>query len=116
MNVALRHFCPNCGWNVDRDSPVIINDFSMAAEGRPLLYKGKRVPLTPSEERVCWSLLKAYPDHVKLDTLAIRCGSQGYSDTIKVYVCRIRRKLRALGCANAIDNIWGRGYRWHVDR
>jgi hypothetical protein len=41
MTVAQRHFCPNCGWSVDRDTPVIINDFSMFADGYPLLYKGE---------------------------------------------------------------------------
>jgi DNA-binding response OmpR family regulator len=112
MTVAQRHFCPNCGWSVDRDTPVIINDFSMFADGYPLLYKGEKVPLTAGEARVCWSLLRAFPDHVSVDTLAIRCSSNGFNDTIKVLICRIRRKLRDIGCENQIETIWGMGYRW----
>jgi DNA-binding response OmpR family regulator len=111
----LHHFCPNCGWDVARDQPILINNFSMFGDGHPLHYMGKQIKLTPGESAICWSLMKCYPNFVSPDTLLIRSNSDADTrNTISVLIHRIRRKIIGVAGVDPIENIRGRGYQWNV--
>lgn len=97
MSDASHKFCPHCGFDLVVDTPILLNDYSMIGAGRPLMYKGRKVTLTPAEALICWSLMKAYPEPVTRMTLAERIGSQDGKDPdrlIMVLVWRIRNKLK----------------------
>jgi len=34
---------------------------------------------------------------------------------VDVFICKVRAKLDQLGAKDAIETVWGRGYRWHPD-
>lgn len=107
--------CPCCGTDIALDSPIIINDFAMNGAGYPLFYKGTKLPLSPGEELICWSLMKNYPAHVTTAALGERIGSdcEDVDNAIKVLVCRIRRKMRQLDAPQSIETVTGhRAYRW----
>jgi DNA-binding response OmpR family regulator len=107
--------CPNCGTDIELDRPITINDFSMLGAGRPLFYQRKQVNLTHSEALICWSLMKAYPGFLTTDALGERLGSEvdDVNQLIRVLVCRMRRKLRAIGAPNAIATMRGHhSYQW----
>lgn len=113
MNVVPA-FCPHCGADIRLDAPISLNDFSMYGDGYPLCYQGTPLPLTPSQNSICWTLLKAYPLIVRTDAIILRVGSESESNAIEVQLSRIRSKLRRLGIPNPIETVWGRGYRWSL--
>lgn len=110
-----RPFCPHCGCDISIDQPVIINDFSMMSSSAQFLYRGNPIKLTPAERSICWSLMKAFPEPVKLDVLLERMDSDGEYNTVSVLVHRIRKKLAEAGANDPIvpDRSYGkRAYRW----
>lgn len=84
----------------------------------PLAYQGEPVKLTPYELQICWALLKAFPDPVRVDVLLDRLDSDATTGAIHVYVCRIRKKLKAMGAPNPIRSasLHGvfRAYSWSL--
>lgn len=114
--IEARKFCHNCGADICVDEPITIDDFSMTGDSCPLTYKDTVVRLTRGEQSLVWSLLKAYPSHVTRSTLLNRLDSDGFGDCVQVLICRIRRKLSLVGAPQAIDTVWGRGYRWKPKR
>jgi OmpR family two-component system response regulator YxdJ len=115
MNAPVPPFCPCCGADIRLDTPIMLNDFSMYGDGYPLMHKGKRVPLTPMQNAICWTLLKAYPAVVSADVLMIRVGSDAESNALDVQLSRMRAKMRELGIPNPIETIWGKGFRWSIE-
>jgi hypothetical protein len=110
-----RAFCPHCGFDIAPIQPVIINDFSMIAEGSPLLFRGQSVRLTSSESSMCWSLMRAFPGAVRIDVLLDRMGSDGGPEGIQVFVHRVRKKLKAIGAPDPFEparDMHQRAYRW----
>jgi DNA-binding response OmpR family regulator len=106
--------CPHCGYDIEMDMPVLINDFSMTGAGYPLFYRGLKVELTHGEALVCWSLMKNFPHYVTKPVLMERIGSDSDDDNmITILVSRIRRKFREMGAPNAIATIaQHRSYAW----
>ncbi len=90
----------------------MINDWSMIADGHPLCFRGRPIRLTPLENSLCWSLLKAFPAHVKKETLLLRLDSDSHSNVIQSMVSKIRRKCDDSGLPDPIETIWAVGYRW----
>lgn len=92
---------------------MVINDFAMNGAGHPLLYKGKRVPLTYKEALICWALIKTYPGVVSTSALGERIGSEAddVDNSIKVLISRIRGKLKEAGAPPAIATDW-HAYKW----
>lgn len=80
----------------------------------PLRWNGHPIKLTCFEGSLCWALLKAYPDPVRVDVLLERMGSEGNGNTINVFVHRIRKKLRAVGARDPIAPTHFRGNRGYV--
>lgn len=105
----MKPFCPHCGYDLRMDQPVLIDDYSMLGSLSPLCWKNEPVGLTATENLLCWSLLKAYPDPVRIEVLADRCGSEATSNVTEVIICRIRKKLREMGAPNPIVSARMRG-------
>lgn len=114
MNAPPHAFCPHCGSDLKADAPIMLNEFSMFGDGYPLCYNGKPVKLTPTENALIWTLLKAYPNTVRADAMLNRIGSEGNYNTVTVLISRIRRKLKAAAVPNHIETMWGTGVRWSV--
>ncbi len=107
-----RAFCRNCGADIVIDEQICIDEFSMLGDAYPLCYRGQPIKLTHGERTVAWSLLKAYPEHVRRTTLLDRLDSESANNILQVIICRIRHKLTEVGAPNAIETVWGAGYRW----
>lgn len=87
----------------------------MAAEDAPVLYDGRQVKLTGMERGILWTIMKAYPRVISHETILLRthdADSDVYHDTIRVLVCRLRRKLREAGLPDPVETVWGTGYVW----
>jgi DNA-binding response OmpR family regulator len=75
------------------------------------LYWGMEVvALTASERSICYSLMKAYPDPVRVDVLLDRLDSEATGNAVDVYVHRIRKKLKTLGAPNPISAMRNRNH------
>ena len=78
---------------------------------------GRELTLTVRERTIWRGLAAASPCVVSHDYLLdAACGLRPEADwpeppTIKVTVCKLRRKLRAAGAASRIETVWGVGYR-----
>lgn len=97
--------CPHCGYDIEADSPILINDFAMNGPTHPLFYKGEAIRLTRGEAMVVWSLMKSYPDHLSTMAIAERVGCEETLDpssSVRVMIWRIRRKLRQADAPDAI--------------
>lgn len=108
-------FCPHCGYDLHFDAPIILNDYSMLGQYAPFCYLGNSIQLTGFERSLCWSLMKAYPHPVRLGVLLDRMGSDGIDNTVNVFVCRIRKKLKAVGAPDpfkATNHHGCRAYTW----
>jgi DNA-binding response OmpR family regulator len=103
-------FCPHCGADIRLDQPICLNDFSMFGDGYPLLYMLKPLPLSRAQASLVWTLMKACPHKVSVDTIMIRIGSDCESNVIDVLVSRIRAICRELNVPNHIETMRGRGY------
>lgn len=115
----MKAFCPECGCDMFGLGPVLINDFSMLGSMEGLAYRGVLVPLTSQQKQLCWTLMKACPDPVRLDIIMDRLDSDGNSDMLRVLVHKVRKKLAAMGAPNPVCTVKGRGaykaYSWLVD-
>lgn len=107
-------FCPHCGYDLLKDQPIIINDFSMLGPQSPLYYRGKVPNLTLAERNFCWALMKAYPKTVRHEALLNRLDSTGTVNTLAVYISKIRKKLRQLGAPDPFVRVRGVGVGWKV--
>lgn len=109
-------FCPHCGYDLARDAPILINDFSMMASGQPLFYRAQRIKLRHAETVICWALMKAFPQAVSTSVLIERIGSEDAEDPeglIRVYICRIRKALREVNAPESILTLAGyHSYCW----
>jgi DNA-binding response OmpR family regulator len=105
-------FCPGCGLDLVQDQPVIIDKWSMFGHGYPLCYEGRPLRLTHHETDLCWTLMKAFPRHVRHDILLDRMDSDGTPNTLNVFVHRVRAKLRDVGIESPIRSVRGIGYVW----
>lgn len=107
-------FCPRCGYDLAENVPVIINDFSIFGPGHPLCYQGQVVKLTPCETELCWTLMRAFPNHVRRNTLLDRIDSDGGDEVLTTMVSKLRKKLTALGLPCPIATVRRVGYIWNV--
>jgi two-component system response regulator PhoP len=85
---------------------------------RTVTAKGELLPLSPMEYRFLELLVRRHGEPVTRDT----CLSYLYTGkeepdvkAIDVLVWRLRRKLAAHGCGNILRNVWGHGFRLHVE-
>lgn len=101
--------CPHCGYDLRLDTPVLIDDFSMMSSVAVLRWEGEAVKLTGSERILVYTLMKAYPAPVRLSVILDRMDSDATGNVIDVYLCRIRKKLRAIGAPNPIASVRNRG-------
>lgn len=104
--------CPQCGYDLIIDQPVIINNFSMLGAHAPLSYKGQPIKLTGAERSLCWTLMKAFPRAVRRDVILDRMGSEALYEVIDVHLCRIRKKLRSIGAPIPFQPTVDRGLVW----
>lgn len=102
-------FCPHCGYDLRLDTPILIDDFSMMSSISMLRWKGEVIPMTSSERIICYALMKAYPSPVRIMTLLERLDSEATGNVIDVFICRIRKKLKAVGAPNAVATLRNRG-------
>jgi DNA-binding response OmpR family regulator len=107
-------FCPHCGYDLQLDAAILINDFSMMSSNAPLYWRGERISLTDSERILCYTLMRAYPSAVKSATLLDRIDSEATANVIDVFICRIRKKFRLSGAPNVIGTMRPRMYVWHA--
>jgi DNA-binding response OmpR family regulator len=108
----LQHMCPHCGYNLMRDSPITINEYTCMGPSSPLFLLDRRLDLTQREAEVCYILMRSYPGAVSYDSLLNRTGSSGTSSTINVVVCKIRAKFSAWDLRCPIDTIKSVGLIW----
>lgn len=110
-----QHVCPHCGYDLLRDEPIILNDFSMIGPDYPLCYKTKPVRgLTQAQREIVWALMKACPRVLRYDVLLERLGSIGTRNIIAVHTSRMRAIFQEQGIPMAAVNIWGRGWMWDI--
>lgn len=95
MNEA--RVCPCCGYDLVKDAPILLNDFSMMGPASQLVYKGQPLHLTPAERTVAWTIFKAYPRAVTFEVILNRLDSEAEGNVVDVYLSRIRSKLREIG-------------------
>lgn len=107
-------FCPHCGYNLETDAAILINDFAMMSSNAPLSWRDHTVKLTSAERIICYTLMRAYPSSVKVATLLDRVDSESAGNVIDVFICRIRKKLHDLGAPNPIAAM-GRAFVWVTD-
>jgi DNA-binding response OmpR family regulator len=110
-------FCPHCGYDLMVDTPILINDFAMFSPLAQLTYKGRPVKLTPYERSLCWTLMKAYPEPVRVDIILDRLGSEADTNVVDVFVCRARKKIRDVGAGDMFRPTSYRGnraYAWTI--
>ena len=78
-----------------------------------LLYGGRWVALSPTEERLAAPLVRGF-DHV-VRTAVLREAGWGEAapneDSCRTSVRRLRRRCRSIGLE--LDTVWGRGYLLH---
>lgn len=109
--------CPHCGFDLDNDQPIVIDDFFMFGPGAPLCYQGRPLRLTGAEAAVAWTLIKACPALVRVDVILDRIGSEANLEAVGIFIHRIRRKLREAGASDmiAVGRRGGkRAYRWKL--
>lgn len=95
--------CPHCGYDLQLDTPILIDDFSMMNSMSHLWWRDQVIALTSSERIVCYTLMKAYPGPVRTSVLLERLDSDAeHNNIINVYISRIRRKIRDVGAPNPI--------------
>lgn len=115
----MKAFCPECGYDLYGLGPVLINDYCMMGPLSGLTWRGERVKLTGFETELCWTLMKACPDPVRVDTIIERLHSEGSTGSIRVIVHRVRRKLRDMGASNPICSLPGhcgfKAYSWVLE-
>lgn len=107
-------FCPHCGTDLERLTPVALGTFRFDPNGE-FTVGGRIVRLTPSERITVQTLIEAYPRHVSRYVLLERMDSRGDGNTLSVLLHRLRRKLRAAGAGDAIDSLPGQGCRWNLE-
>jgi len=116
VNDHSHRFCPHCGYDLQLDGAVLINDFSMMGPMAPLWWGEQVVKLTSAERMICYTLMKAYPSPVRISVLLDRVDSESDDNLIAVYLSRIRKKLREAGAPMPITSSRGRyenrGYVW----
>ena len=86
---------------------------ALAAERMRITWNGEEVPLTVTEFWMVRSLAR-HPGHVKDRDTLMRDAEMVVDDgTITSHVKRIRRKFQAVDPAfEAIETVYGMGYRW----
>lgn len=97
------------------DSLLQRGELEMDLSRLTVTWKGQKVPLTVTEFWMLHALVK-YPGHVKSRD-ALMQESKIYVDnsTITSHVKRMRRKFVQLDAAfDAIDTVYGMGYRWNL--
>jgi two-component system response regulator MprA len=78
-----------------------------------ILAGDNRVPLTPTEFRLLAALAARPGDVLRRPELVAAAWPPGaivHENTLDAYVARIRRKLRAVGTARALETVRGVGY------
>lgn len=112
-----RPICPHCGYDLAKDQPILLNDFSMHSSISPLCWRGTAIRLTGAESAVVWALMKAWPSPMRISVLLERADSEADEQTVRVLVCRVRKKLRAVGAPDPIGSyrVPGGAYIWKVD-
>lgn len=111
----MKPFCPECGCDLYGLGPVLLNDYSMMGPLNGLTWMGNSVKLTSYETEVCWTLMKAFPDPVRVDTIIERIGSEGSNGSVRVLIHRIRKKLEKVGAPNPICSVPGHcGFKAYV--
>lgn len=114
----MKPFCPHCGYDIALDAPILLNGFSMLSPGSPLFYEDVPLKLTGFEKSLCWTLMKACPDPVRVDVILDRIGSEASYNGISVLLTRIRKKLRDLDVelpVRATYHHGARGYLWELE-
>ena len=113
MNVLV---CPSCGYDLVRDSHIIINEFSMLSPGGDLYYRGERVQITAAERMIIWSIMKAYPKPITHGSILNRLDSEAEGNVVDVHLTRIRNALRKMGAPIPFEPIrtngQGRAHIW----
>lgn len=103
--------CPHCGYDIRQDQPIFINGYSMYSPGSQLCWMGLPLNLTGYERNMCWSLMKAFPEPVRIDVLLDRMGSEGTEQNVQVFICRVRKKLAEIGAPDPFKPTRHRGRR-----
>ena len=75
----------------------------------PVRQAMETLKITPAQAKVLCRLIDAAPKAMTVETLLSHIGGIN-SDCIKVYITRVRSKLRGLGCTANIRNVYGIGY------
>lgn len=107
--------CPNCGYDIIKDTPVQRNGFAMHGPSGPLMFGGEVVPLSRAQNNLVWTLIKAAPRPVGRDALLLRTGSEECTgNSVEVQMFRIRAALRKSGLEplDYVETIPRQGYRW----
>lgn len=104
------HFCPSCGYNLERDKPIVRDGWSLTHNSA--VYRGSDIGITAGEAGVLYALASAAPRFVT--ALAIGNRVSAGDDVANVVCVLIRRLRRKLGDACPIMTRRGSGYSWRA--
>src|SRR4051812_13863701 len=95
------------------ESPAAEGELVLDPVTHALVRGEQRVPLTPTEFRILAALATSRGAVVRRHALTLAAWPDGaivHDNTLDAYVARIRRKLRDVGLADAIETARGVGY------
>jgi DNA-binding response OmpR family regulator len=100
--------CSCCGQPIPENATVIIS-----LDNNTLVVRGQCVKLAPRQAEILFLLVKRMPNIVPYSILIEQVWSssetESTSNTLKVHISNIRRKVRPLGLN--IERAWGHGLR-----
>lgn len=111
----MTHFCPSCGFNLRNDEVVERDGFRLDPRGLAE-FEGRYIDIPVGYALILHALASNEGRAVSLSTLLSRVSDGDYPQFVAVLVCRMRRTLQEAGIPNPIQTVYGRGYRWHVER
>jgi DNA-binding response OmpR family regulator len=120
MNL-LPKWCPHCGGTLDLEDYVVVFGGWVHDEKLLIVYldgnPSKFVRLTGSENAMVSMMMRAHGRPVRKDggLISAICANRPEVDwpeikIVDVYICKIRRKTRAIGLPEFIGTSWGQGY------
>lgn len=109
--------CPHCGHDLNGE-PFQLGKLFVDRASAHVWWGDRPVQLTASERLIVVALAKADGAIIRRHVLAEVIGNDtdDPSNTIAVFISRIRAKFRAIDSAfDLIENVWGQGIRWRVE-
>lgn len=106
------HFCPSCGFNLEKDEPLAVGDWNIDLRGG-VQFRGRHVDyLSTTQIGILHTIAASRPRNVSIEILTARHSESESSVSIRVLICALKRDLRFQGIPVPIKTDRGAGYHW----